>query len=421
MHRLWLVVAAWAVAACTLPAWLGGEQASLPILSNAPAPQPTVPAVRLHFQLWQSTAEEERQMQAFLEAFAVQNPTMAITLTVAAGNDSEVRAMLARNPPDVFVAPSFALPDLVQQGLLAPLDEQASSPATLPSMIQEAIMIDGRRYCAPRDLTVLALQFNKAAFDAAGLAYPSASWTWAELRAAAESLTNNMIGVYGLVLNSDFSRWLPFLFQAGGRVLSDDGRQMAINSAEAQAALTFFVEMVQSSHAATPQAASALWPGEALGNGKAAMAIEGNWIVPYMAENFPQVDYGVAELPAGAQGKATLAFLTCYVVSANSQELAAAHRLVAHLTHPASAAAWWRLGLSLPIYLEQQADWRQQFPEQAAFLDGLAYARLWQFPPGFSEVVTTANKGFSDAFLGVRTVEDVLGEIEAAGNDVLSR
>jgi multiple sugar transport system substrate-binding protein len=416
-----LVVAAWAVAACTLPSWLGGEQASLPVQIDAPPPQPTVPTVQLHFQMWESTADEERQLRTSVEAFAEQFPTIAMTFTVAAGNDSEVRAMLARDPPDVFVAPSFALPDLVQQGALAPLDERPASQATLPPMILEAIVIDGRRYCAPRDLTGLALQYNKAAFDAAGLAHPDASWTWAELRAAAESLTNTTIGTHGLVLNNDFSRWLPFLFQAGGRVFSDDGRQMAINSPEAQSALALFVEMVQSGHATTPQGASALWPGEALGNGEAAMAIEGNWIVPYLEENFPTLDYGIAELPAGAQGKATVAFLTCYVVSADSQQLAAARRLVEHLTQPSNLAAWWRLGRSLPVHLEQQDAWRQQFPEQAAFLDGLPYARLWQFPPGFGEVVTTANMGFGEAFAGLRTAEDVLGEIEAVGNDVLNR
>jgi multiple sugar transport system substrate-binding protein len=377
--------------------------------------------VQLHFQVWESAADEERQMRAFVEAFAEQNPTIAITFTVAAGSDSEVRAMLARNSPDVFVVPSFALPDLVQQGALAPLAEAASSQATLSPMLQDAIMIEGRRYCAPRDLSVLALQYNKAAFDAAGLAYPSASWTWAELRASAETLTNTMIGTHGLVLNNDFSRWLPFLFQAGGRVLSDDGRQMAVNSPEAQAALSLFVEMIQSGHAATPQAASALWPGEALGNGEAAMAIEGNWIVPYLEENFPTLDYGIAELPAGVQGKATLAFLTCYVVSAGSQELPAAHRLVEHLTLLSNLAAWWRLGRSLPVHVEQQDAWRQQFPDRAAFLDGLAYARLWQFPPGFGEVVTTANAGFDEAFVGLRTAEDALAEIEAMGNEVLNR
>lgn len=35
----------------------------------------------------------------------------------------------------------------------------------------------------------MTLQYNKDLFDAAGVEYPTAKWTWDDLRAAAEKLT----------------------------------------------------------------------------------------------------------------------------------------------------------------------------------------------------------------------------------------
>ena len=39
----------------------------------------------------------------------------------------------------------------------------------------------------PRDLNVVALYYNKAMFDAAGLAYPDDTWTWDKLWRPASS------------------------------------------------------------------------------------------------------------------------------------------------------------------------------------------------------------------------------------------
>ena len=48
------------------------------------------------------------------------------------------------------------------------------------------------------------------------------------------------------------------------------------------------------------------------------MVIEGNWIVGAMAQDFPDVNWAVAELPEGSAGRATYAFTVCYGVAAES-------------------------------------------------------------------------------------------------------
>ena len=57
------------------------------------------------------------------------------------------------------------------------------------------------------------------------------------------------------------------------------------------------------------------WAGEAFGKQMAAMVIEGNWITGAMTNDFPDVAYTVAELPAGPAGKGTLQFTNCWGIA----------------------------------------------------------------------------------------------------------
>ena len=54
------------------------------------------------------------------------------------------------------------------------------------------------------------------------------------------------------------------------------------------------------------------------------MTIEGNWIRGAMTNDYPDVDYTVAELPEGPAGKGTLLFTQCWGVSADSPDQEAA-------------------------------------------------------------------------------------------------
>ena len=53
--------------------------------------------------------------------------------------------------------------------------------------------------------------------------------------------------------------------------------------------------------------------------GKAAMTIEGNWIKGAMTNDYPDVKYTVAPMPAGPAGEGTLLFTQCWGVAAQSE------------------------------------------------------------------------------------------------------
>ena len=68
---------------------------------------------------------------------------------------------------------------------------------------RDASMSGGKVYGVPALVDNLALVYNKKVFDAAGVAYPSATWTWDDFRTAAKKLTDTGRKQYGWAYVAD--------------------------------------------------------------------------------------------------------------------------------------------------------------------------------------------------------------------------
>lgn len=90
-----------------------------------------------------------------------------------------------------------------------------------------------------------ALYVNKDLLAAAGEELPAAGWTWDDLLASAQRLTNEADGVYGVTLSMPNPPYwgCAFIQSAGGSVLNDARDECTLNSPEAQAALQWLVDL----------------------------------------------------------------------------------------------------------------------------------------------------------------------------------
>lgn len=388
--------------------------------TEAPA-ETTGEVTNLQLMGWSSSDSENARLQEMVDAFNAANPDLNVTLNQVPDYDTVLQTAIAGgSPPDVFYIDSFRLPDYVAANALMPIGDQMDDADDFYPSLRQAFTIDGTFWCPPKDFSTLALQYNTDLFDAAGLDYPTPDWTWSDMRAAAETLTDADAGVYGLVLPADLARWIAFLYQAGGTVTNEDFTAMTLDSQEALEATDYYVNMVLDGFAAQPSDLESGWPGEAFGKGQAAMALEGNWIVPYLRDQFPDLNWGVTELPAGPAGDATMAFTVCYGVAADAPNPEASIRLANWLTGPDGMAQWTGLGLAMPTRASLSDSWLEEFPDLEPFLAGAEYAHPWQFTPGFSDVMNAFNSGLQQAFIGVYTTDQVLSDAQDAGNDVLS-
>lgn len=414
---------------CLLLLTVGCERLALPALPQLPQlwgapPTPTAVPITTELRLatWPASSAIDHYFQQRIATYQERAPGTQITLQVLPDYVTRLRTLLENEaPPDVVRLNAFLLPDLVERGLLAPLPAALAAQADLPPLLQQMSAVDGTPYCLPHEVNTLALLYNRAHFDAVQLAYPTADWTWETLRTTAEQLTDGNTGRYGLVLPADVSRWLPFLYGAGGTVTDSTAMSMTINSAGGMAALEFYSNLVLDGMAATPVGLGNIWAGEAFAQEHAAMSIEGNWMIPYLAEVAPTLAYSVAPLPVGPTGQASLAFVNCYAISAGTADHKAAVALLESLTDAESQRQWFALTAALPAHSALLPAWTLAYPTQAAFGQALAYSYPWQLPPNFQPVVDGMNDGIQRIFGGFVLADTVLAEAEAAGNERLQR
>ncbi|HRN68566.1 MAG TPA: extracellular solute-binding protein [Promineifilum sp.] len=387
--------------------------------TEAPA-ETTGQMIEMSLMGWSSSDAENVRLQEMVDTFNAANPDLHVTLNQVPDYDTALQtAMAGGSPPDVFYIDSFKLPDYVKAGALLPIGDQMDDPDDFYPSLKAAFTIDGTFYCPPKDFSTLGLQYNKDMFDAAGLDYPTADWTWDDLRSAAEKLTDADAGVYGMTLSADFARMIAFVYQAGGTVTNDDFTAMTLDTPEALEAAEFYIGMVTDGYAAAPADLDSGWAGEAFGKGKAAMAIEGNWIASFLNDQFPEINWGVTEMPAGPGGDATMAFTVCYGVAASAPNPEASIRLANWLTGADGMAQWTGLGLAMPTRQSLSDGWLAEYPDLEPFLAGAAYAHPWQFRPGFQDVLDTINSGLQEAFTGASTADLVLSQAQEVGNEVL--
>jgi multiple sugar transport system substrate-binding protein len=424
-----LIVAAMLLAAC------GGaatpepapaapvEQPAAPAEQPAPTEQPAATGAKTELVLmgWSSSPAENERLQQMVDTYNAANPGVNVTLSQVPDYDTKLQVSLAGgSPPDVFYVDSFKFFDLQNAGALANGNDQIVDQSDFVPSLKSAFTKDGQFYCPPKDFSTLALEYNTDLFDAAGVEYPTADWTWQDLEDAAAALTNKDAGVYGMSITPDMARWLAFLYQAGGSVYNADATQMTINSPEALEAMTFYAGLVEKGYAVQPSDVSTGWPGEAFGQGKAAMVIEGNWIMSYLKDQFPDLNFGVSELPMGPAQRATMAFTVCYAAPANGKHPAESWDLINYLTGTDGMKAWTDLGLAMPTRQSLSAGWAEQYPDSQSFIAGAEYSNPWQFVTGFQAVLDTMNSGLQQVFAGLATPEQVLAEAEQVGNEVLA-
>lgn len=354
--------------------------------------QETAKPVTIKLGMWSSSPAEKKIVDDQIAKFKEKYPNIDVQIETIVGDYMQkLQTELASNTaPDIFYLDSMPTPQLMSSGVLEPLDDYIKKYNVDVNDFEPALLSafqwEGKTYGLPKDFNTLALFYNKDMFKAAGINEPPK--TWEELRNVAKKLTKD--GVKGLVLSADLARFDAFINQNGGSVYKDG--KVTLNLPENAQALDFYVSLITKDKVAdTPQNMGEGWNGDAFAAKKAAMAIEGGWMIPFLKEKAPDLNYGIAELPTGKQ-KSTMAFTVAYVMNKNSKHKDEAFKLIEFLTGKEGQQFVVDSGLALPSRKSMQEGFKEKYPERAAFVDGASYAVPWQFGLYGTKVVDAANK-----------------------------
>jgi multiple sugar transport system substrate-binding protein len=331
-----------------------------------------------------SSPAEDEALAASIAAFEEAYPNIDVDVQLVPDFDTVLQTAFASGDyPEVFYTGQTQFRRYLPAGVIADGSAEIESPEGIYPALAEVYTADGVLYCPPKDFSNLALEYNKDLFDAAGVEYPTNDWTWDDLRAAAEALAASGTlpeGTVPIALNPDIDRWFAFYVQAGGTFYDEEGNFVFANEGEnydaAVAALEFTSGLALDGLSATSSDLSTGWPGEAFGQGKAAMTFEGNWIVGYLGDTFPDLNWGSVELPAGPGGEGTLTFSEAYCVGADNDHPEESWLLVNFLTGEEGAERVATGGFGpMPPRIAAAETWLEQVGENGeAYVAGSANA-----------------------------------------------
>lgn len=251
--------------------------------------------------------------------------------TWAVIDDTLLPALSADEGPDIVAMPGERMPVYADRGAFAELTdwygEDDSNTQELNEQAVDMVTVDGAPYGVPTGFVPLAVFYNKALFEAAGIAaFPE---TWDEWRDAAKKLTVDSDGdgtpeQYGLALpdhDTVANGLWPSLFYGAGGDIVEDATSAVIDSDENREALEYWVSAIRDDHI-SPTGLDGIGADELFSSGKAAMHVGGPWMASIAKDS--GIDYGIAALPAGPAGQAASAIGVAMGITAQASEAKAA-------------------------------------------------------------------------------------------------
>ena len=396
------------------------SESAAPSASAAACGAYSGPAATISYAIWGDTTELANQ-QKIVDAFTAMNPTIKVKVTVADWEtywDKLQTALAGGNAPDVFLMDGPLFPDYQTRDQLLDLTpliarDGFDTSALADLAVKDFAGADGHQYGLPRDMSTVGLYYNKTMFDAAGLAYPDATWDWNKLVDAATKLTKTsgstttQWGFY--TETSDMENyWSSLVWQAGGDILSADKKSVVVDTDQAAAGIQFLQDLIYKYKVMAQPVAGGT--GDAFENGQAAMEANGSWLVPtHLAAG---IDFGVAPLPKGPAGQATSVNPSGVVIYKGTKSPDAAWQFVKCYTGPEMQAKIAELKASMPANKAVLAgQYATSFDGGKTFADALAYAHLKPSFVGYNEFSSTLQeeldtKVFNDKQLSAKAALD---------------
>jgi len=350
------------------------------------------------------------------------NMLAKVTTAIAAGTYPDIAYMYGSWGGNLATSPKIA--DLTQ----AVQDPAVNWDDFWPAASQTAT-VNGKVIGFPAIIDNLSVIYNKDLFDAAGLDYPSADWTWDDFRTTAAALRDESKGIYGVnypVTGDEDTVWRfwPFLWQAGGEVLSDDGTSATFNSQSGIDALTLWQQMAVTDGSVyldpTDEKAEPLFT-----SGHLAMFVSGPWEVPVLEEN--HMNWGDQVLPSyDGTTHETVSGPDIWAVFDNGEaRVQASVDFLTWFSEPAQQLEWMTAAGSLPIRasIEQDPGYQKYldtYPGIQAMADNLSNAlhtrpAVTQYP----RISKAMGDAISSVLLGEQDPKTALDQAAEQANALL--
>ena len=267
------------------------------------------PATPVQLVVWNPfTGPDGNFFSEIVTAFNAETPNVQVTVETQVGAEYIAKleaAASAGQLPHVIAAGYDALPLLVENGIVTPIDDLAASAgldaADFPEAIWNAGQWKGQRVGVPIDTHTMNFYYNKALFAAAGLDPESPPSTREEFEAAITAVQEKTeADGYQMVSSGPGANFLvgiqfaALFYQGGGAWTNADFTEATFNSDAGVQAAAYLKHLVDDLGVPKVESDAEI---NAFQQGKNAMVMSGIWETTRYNDALG-ADLGVAPIPA---------------------------------------------------------------------------------------------------------------------------
>ncbi len=385
-------------------------------------------------------APEVATLKKMIQAFEKENPTIKVKMEVIPYGDYETKirtALAAGNPPDVIGLDGPTLAAYAHQEAVIPLDkymEIDGNKEDIAAPVLESLTYKGQIYAAPLNDASIAMFYNKKLFEKNGVELPSKNpnepWTWEQVLQAAQKINDPKNKIYGIDPGwglgegegSTFVK-LPFIWQAGGEILSPDGTEVKgyLDSPESKKALSFFASLYNEYKVAPKET-----PPEAFETGKLGIIVNGPWAISGFASSHPEFKLGenwdIAPLWNDAK-QVTPNGSWNMAITKGSKHPDEAWKFVSWVTGVEGAKMWYQETKNLPARLSTASAIPEltEYPMNIFVEQSSKFAHPRPVTPAYPVITTSISKLFADLGVANRNVDDAVNEAVATIDKALQK
>ncbi len=413
-------------------------------------------ATELNIWVMTTTSQQQQDMRELIKPYLAKNPNLRVNVTVlnweSAWNKITAAAASGQGP-DLLELGTTWVAAISSMGALEPLSAQqqqevGGGPAFFPAVWGTTHRYDDSTiYALPWYADARAAFYRSDVFKKAGINPRDAFLNWGSFKQAMQKINGmeidgKKIAALGYPGKNDWNvvhNLAPWIWNAGGDLLTPDRRKSAINSPETLQAITYY----------TSFAAEGLMPLSALEkdsvqiengffNGQYAVVFSGPWTLKIaatpkakggQAESVAAHNFGVAPYPAGLKGNQTFFSGSDLAIMKSSKNKEEAWKLLSYLVSPAAQVTYSKMSGMLPTRLDAANDAQLMAdPHYAEFVAQIKNGRHYPSVPAWGPLESVYLKDIGNTFdivAGVRgkyspqALKQALDATASEANDVL--
>lgn len=327
-------------------------------------------AVEIHYAYWQDT------LGGYLEEckanFEAANPGVTIVLEPTAWGEYWTKLETAATGgavADVFQMNGPNINKYADAGVIVAIDDYIANSdidlANYPAAMNELYNVAGAQYGIAIDYDTIGLWYNKELFDAAGLEYPNEDWTWDDLVAAAETLTDEATGTFGIAAGyADQGGFYNTVPMAGGYILNDDKSASGFTLPETRAGIECWVDLIKKGYSPSQASLTENPDYVQFMSGKIGMIMAGDWFAAtFVTDDAFKTKCDCTYLPKINGNRISVIHGKANCISASSANQEMAWKWVEYLASEEANTILGNSGAAIPTFKGCDALYFAQYPD----------------------------------------------------------